>query len=89
MCAEKDPITCHRSILVCRHLRAFKLSIAHILADGRVETHDCLEQRLLKTVRINGEDLLNTRQEAVEHAYDLQGDKIAYIKNGESTEKRD
>lgn len=27
MCAEKDPITCHRSILVCQHLREFALEI--------------------------------------------------------------
>lgn len=30
MCSEKDPMTCHRTILVCRHIRTEALQIAHI-----------------------------------------------------------
>lgn len=48
MCAEKDPITCHRTILVCRHLKSYNLNIYHILNDGRLESHDELEERLLQ-----------------------------------------
>ncbi|MGK7939180.1 MAG: DUF488 family protein [Crocosphaera sp.] len=48
MCAEKDPITCHRSILVCQHLKQFTLEINHILQDGSLESHQQLEDRLLK-----------------------------------------
>jgi uncharacterized protein (DUF488 family) len=47
MCAEKDPITCHRAILVCQNLRDFQLEIAHILNDGSLESHNHLEERLL------------------------------------------
>ena len=31
MCAEKDPMTCHRSILICRNLRDRQISIWHII----------------------------------------------------------
>ena len=31
MCAEKDPIACHRTILVCRKLRSRDIEIKHIL----------------------------------------------------------
>ena len=48
MCAERDPITCHRSILVCQHLRNFDIKINHILNDGSLESHNALEERLLK-----------------------------------------
>ncbi|MBF2077886.1 MAG: DUF488 domain-containing protein [Synechococcales cyanobacterium T60_A2020_003] len=48
MCAEKDPLTCHRAILVCQHLRRFDLQINHILRNGELESHDHLEQRMLK-----------------------------------------
>ena len=48
MCAEKDPITCHRAILVGQHLREFTLDINHILRNGNLETHQHLEERLLK-----------------------------------------
>jgi uncharacterized protein (DUF488 family) len=48
MCAEKDPITCHRAILVCQQLRSLPLEIHHILPDGALESHSQLETRLLK-----------------------------------------
>lgn len=47
MCAEKDPITCHRAILVCQHLRESGLEIKHILNNGDLEYHKHLEDRLL------------------------------------------
>jgi uncharacterized protein (DUF488 family) len=48
MCAEKDPLRCHRTLLICRHLREdFAGRIRHILADGALESHEDLEQRLL------------------------------------------
>jgi uncharacterized protein (DUF488 family) len=48
MCAEKDPITCHRAILICQQLRKFDVEINHILSDGSLESHQQLEERLLK-----------------------------------------
>ena len=39
MCAEKDPLTCHRTILVCRELRSPDIEISHILADASLEAH--------------------------------------------------
>ena len=47
MCAEKDPITCHRTILVCHKLKEFHLQINHILSDGSLESHQDVEARLL------------------------------------------
>ncbi|NET57126.1 MAG: DUF488 domain-containing protein [Symploca sp. SIO2E6] len=47
MCAEKDPLTCHRAILVCQHLRQFDLEINHILKNGDLESHHHLEDRML------------------------------------------
>jgi uncharacterized protein (DUF488 family) len=76
MCAEKDPLTCHRSILICRQLRP--AAISHILEDGSLEPHERLEQRLMKEVGIEANDLFRTAQESLEQAYELQGDKIAY-----------
>ena len=48
MCAEQDPITCHRAILVCKHLKNVGLDIKHILKTSDIESHEHLEQRLLK-----------------------------------------
>jgi uncharacterized protein (DUF488 family) len=57
MCAEKDPITCHRAILVCQHLREFNLDINHILKNGNLETHTNLEERLLRLHGLNSPEL--------------------------------
>lgn len=47
MCTEKDPIDCHRSILIGRELHKKKYDIVHILTDGSMETHTQFEDRLL------------------------------------------
>ena len=82
LCAEKDPITCHRAILVCRPLRAPDLHIAHILSDGNIESHHDLEQRLLRLHGLDQFDLFNPRplDQLIEDAYDRQGENIAYTK---------
>ena len=50
MCAEKDPLTCHRTILVCRALRDENLEIHHILENGDIEPMQAPERRLLSLV---------------------------------------
>lgn len=47
MCAEKDPIACHRTLLVSRALAEQGHDIRHILADGGLETHSEAEARLM------------------------------------------
>ena len=51
MCAEKEPLDCHRTILVCRHLRNQGIAIRHILADGEAEDHAAAERRLLRLTK--------------------------------------
>jgi uncharacterized protein (DUF488 family) len=53
MCAEREPLDCHRCLLVARELAARGFAIGHILHDGTIEPHDVTEQRLLA---LNGED---------------------------------
>jgi len=47
MCTEKDPIDCHRNILVARELYKHNYSIKNIFENGEIQTQDCLEKRLL------------------------------------------
>jgi len=81
LCAEKDPLTCHRTILVCRHLRGFGFSIQHIHADGRLESHEAAEERLLEITGDAEPSLFSSRPEQIERAYDRQGLKIAFRQN--------
>lgn len=78
VCAEKDPLECHRAILVCRHLKSVIPSISHILGDGSLETHEQLEDRLMQQFKLVGDDLFRSRAEMLDAAYERQGKRIAY-----------
>lgn len=78
LCAEKDPITCHRMVLVCRHLRGDPLDIRHILESGEAEGTEQAESRLLHALGLPEEHLFRTRAELIEEAYDLRAERIAY-----------
>jgi uncharacterized protein (DUF488 family) len=78
MCGEKDPIMCHRMILVCRHLRNEVDEIRHILEDGSVETLAGSEERLLRHLKISPLQLFDSTEDLILRAYDIQGEKIAY-----------
>lgn len=78
MCAEKDPIECHRAILVARHLVKNGLPVSHIHANHELETHDALETRLLKMLKMPEGDMFKCREDYLEDAYAVQGERIAY-----------
>ncbi|MBM0107703.1 DUF488 domain-containing protein [Steroidobacter sp. S1-65] len=77
MCAEKDPLDCHRTILVARELVRRGEPVAHILASGEVESHDRVMQRLREKLKIEPQDLFG--DDVNERAYDLRGQQIAYV----------
>ena len=81
MCAEKDPIMCHRTILVSRALEAEGIRVSHILEDGSLENNREAIDRLRLTLKLSESDLFTSPEQMVERAYDLQGQKIAYIKD--------
>jgi uncharacterized protein (DUF488 family) len=79
MCAERDPLTCHRTILVARHLVARGAEVAHIHAGGRLESHDAAIARLLNEVGLAPEgDLFRGRAEVIEEAYARRGRELEY-----------
>jgi uncharacterized protein (DUF488 family) len=77
MCAERDPLTCHRTILVCRELRSSDLEIEHILADGTVETNVAAEKRLMSMMNFRP-DMFHSERDCIEQAYEKQANSIAY-----------
>jgi len=77
MCAEKEPLECHRTVLVGRALAQRDTELAHIHADGRIEPQAALEERLLHLAK-EKVDLLNGRDAALAQAYDKLGKRMAY-----------
>ncbi len=77
MCAEAEPLSCHRTVLVCRALK-HDLAISHILRDGALEPHTQTEERLLRLTGLSEGDLFRAREARLDEAYALHGRKIAY-----------
>jgi uncharacterized protein (DUF488 family) len=78
LCAEKEPLACHRALLIGRHLRERGIGVRHILENGILEDHDSSVERLLRVLRLPEEDIFRSRAEIISLAYTLQADKIAY-----------
>ena len=79
MCAEKEPLDCHRTILVGRSLVERGIAVAHILADGGLEPHDDTMDRLLDSMKLPRRDLLQSRPELIEQALALRERRIAHV----------
>ncbi|WP_161554085.1 DUF488 domain-containing protein [Novosphingobium meiothermophilum] len=72
LCAERDPLHCHRFLLISRHLNELpNVGVWHIRHDGTLEGHSQAEDRLLALHGMSG-DLLASREEQVAEAYTRQ-----------------
>lgn len=78
MCAERDPLTCHRTILVARALVERGATVRHVLGDGSVETHEAALDRLMAQLGIDARDLFTAPELLRARAYADQEAKIAY-----------
>jgi uncharacterized protein (DUF488 family) len=93
MCAEKDPMNCHRTIMVGRWFHDHGYTVRHIQPDGIVESHDSVERRLREEFSVK--QLMNqigfdtndendvkqitlSEEMLTSEAYDKQNRKIAY-----------
>ncbi len=57
MCAEKEPLDCHRTVLVSRRLAERGVAVDHLLADGGMRSHRDVEEALL--AKNGGPDLFD------------------------------
>jgi len=80
MCAEKEPLNCHRTILISRHLFDDGFNIKHILADGNLESYIDSINRLMDITGIPKDDMFATKEELYCKTLDKQSENIAYSK---------
>ncbi len=86
MCAEKDPATCHRSLLIGyflqHHTSPFgdECEISHIRHDGSLETQEELEVRLPEMNNIKVDMFMSDKEQA-RQAYEIQLKKTSYRKD--------
>ncbi len=84
MCAEGEPLDCHRTLLVAPAIRERGHQVTHILPDGAIETHERTMDRLLDRlgVRPVGMLALRPRAEVIAEAVALQSRRVAYRAEG-------
>jgi uncharacterized protein (DUF488 family) len=79
MCAEADPLDCHRCLLVARALARDGIEIRHVLASGAVMPHGEAEDRLLQLADLTEASLLlSSRDARLAEAYRARARKVAY-----------
>jgi uncharacterized protein (DUF488 family) len=82
MCAEREPLDCHRCLLVARAVAGRGFSVGHIGHDGSIEPHAATEQRLLE-LDTDGGDLFATGQDGrLAAAYRRRARAVAYRAQG-------
>ena len=78
MCAEKDPLECHRCLLISRAVRREFPKLAHIREQGRLEAQSDLETRLIHHCDLPTRDLFRTREELVHDAFQHLSGEVAF-----------
>ena len=92
MCAEKDPLHCHRTILVARELLKHDIAVCHILDSGELEQHSHAMARLMAELKVSSQDMFRSEEDGINEAYAMQAKKIAYDRaaaNGKGLEEDD
>lgn len=82
VCAEEDPLECHRFLMICPKLIGMGIRPRHIRKSSRIESQEDAENRLLGAHGFGGVAASTlfpeARTDALEEAYELQAGKFAY-----------
>jgi uncharacterized protein (DUF488 family) len=78
MCAEREPLDCHRCLLVARALAERGLAVGHILQDGMIEPHTATEQRLLAWDAKAADLFITGQNDRLAAAYRCRARAVAY-----------
>lgn len=88
ICAEREPLDCHRCLLVARALAERGLRVSHILHDGSVEPHAATERRLLALSEECGDLFVTGQNERLAAAYRSRARAVAFRVRPRSTGAR-
>lgn len=76
LCAEHEPLQCHRFLLVARALAARGIHVGHVLRSGEVELHWQTELRLLRATGCSDDDLWRSDENCLVQAYLKQEQRV-------------
>lgn len=79
MCSEREPLECHRTLLIAPVLERAEAAVLHIHGDGKAEPHADAMSRLLALYNLAEEDLFRSRSELIEEACYRQQERVAFV----------
>jgi uncharacterized protein (DUF488 family) len=84
MCAEKNPLDCHRFLLVARALTNKGVRVKHILETGKVVLNEDLEKQLLLKYKNELDQFLffqeaTSKEKTLEEAYQKRNQEVGFI----------
>ena len=80
LCAEREPLDCHRGLLIAPRLQQEGIEVAHILADSGLEPHRQTERRLLAWCGLDGDLFGEPLDERLKLAYRQRAAEAGYRK---------
>jgi uncharacterized protein (DUF488 family) len=78
MCSERDPLDCHRCLLVARALVQRGVPVRHIMDNGKIVGHSEIEELLLRLSGRSGDDFFDVREERLATAYRERARNVAF-----------
>lgn len=94
VCAEADPLDCHRFAMISYQLDKEGFDVKHILKDNEVKTNDEVENEMLQAYRASYKDapllqslLPNSDKNDLEEAYILKNKEIGFAMTDEEKRK--
>jgi uncharacterized protein (DUF488 family) len=78
LCAERDPLECHRFLLIGRALAIRGVNVEHILSDGSLESHTQGESRLVRLTGLSETSSAGNSDETLTRAYAVQESRFAF-----------
>lgn len=89
MCAEKEPLECHRTLLVAKALEREGEAVVHIHGDGHLERHADAMRRLLDLTGMPHGDMFASEADLIEEASRRQEAKVAYVEEEQADYKKE
>lgn len=89
MCAERDPLDCHRCLLVGRALKERGVTVRHIIGPGETIGQGDIEELLLAMADQSHTDLFTPRRDQVAKAYRHKARRAAFPEKPSEAKKTD
>lgn len=78
MCSERNPLDCHRCLLVGRAMKARDVDVEHLLGSGETLSQTDVEGQLLTMTNKSHDDMFATEADRLRDAYREHGRRVAF-----------